>query len=49
MDIRRLNCVASFERLGMKVVLTKGDRENIKITTPFDLILGEAILNARGE
>ncbi len=37
------------ERLGMKVVLTAGDRQNIKVTTPFDLILGEAILRERGE
>ena len=36
------------ERLGMKVSLTQGSRENIKITTPLDLILGEAILEARG-
>ena len=34
------------ERLGMKVSLTAGSKENIKITTPFDLILGEAILEA---
>ena len=38
---------AAVERLGMKVVLTQGSRENIKITTPLDLILGEAILAAR--
>ena len=37
------------ERLGMKVTLTQGSRENIKITTPLDLILGEAILQARAE
>jgi len=37
------------ERLGMKVVLTEGDRKNIKVTTPFDMILGEAILKERGE
>ena len=37
------------ERLGMKVTLTCGSRENIKITTPLDLILGEAILQARAE
>ena len=35
------------ERLGMRVTLTEGSRENIKITTPFDLLLGEAILEAR--
>ena len=34
-----------FESAGNKVKLTQGNRENIKITTPMDLILGEAILN----
>ena len=38
---------AAVERLGMKVVLTPGSRENIKVTTPFDLLLGEAILQSR--
>lgn len=38
---------AAVERLGMKVSLTHGSRENIKITTPFDLMLGEVILEAR--
>ena len=37
------------ERLGMKVTLTSGSRENIKITTPLDLMIGEAILRARVE
>ena len=37
------------ERLGKKVTLTRGSWENLKITTPLDLVLGEAILNARGE
>ncbi|MCI9156101.1 MAG: 2-C-methyl-D-erythritol 4-phosphate cytidylyltransferase [Lawsonibacter sp.] len=37
------------ERLGMRVTLTPGSRENLKITTPLDLILGEAILQARVE
>ena len=37
------------ERLGKKVTLTQGCRENIKITTPLDLVLGEAILTARAE
>lgn len=32
------------ERLGHTVHLTKGNRENIKITTSFDLILAEAFL-----
>lgn len=35
------------ERLGFPVVLTKGSEENIKITTPADLIHGEAILAER--
>lgn len=39
---------AAVERLGMPVFLTQGSRENIKVTTPFDLLLGEAILEARG-
>ena len=38
---------AAVEHLGMKVTLTNGSRENIKITTPFDLLLGTAILEAR--
>ena len=38
---------ACVERLGMKVTLTEGSRENIKITTPFDLLLGTAILESR--
>lgn len=40
---------AAVERMGMKVSLTEGSYENIKITTPIDLILGEAILNGRGD
>lgn len=39
---------AAVERLGMPVTLTQGSRENIKVTTPFDLLLGEAILELRG-
>ena len=38
---------AAVERLGMRVSLTKGSKENIKITTPFDLMLGVTILEAR--
>jgi len=34
------------EKLGEKIFLTIGNRENIKITTPFDIIIGEAILNS---
>ena len=40
---------AAVERLGKEVYLTPGDPENIKITTPFDLIIGEAILTRGGE
>ena len=35
---------AAVERLGMKVVLTAGDERNIKLTTPVDLLIGEALL-----
>lgn len=40
---------AAVERLGKVVYLTEGDEENIKITTPFDLLLAEAILRRREE
>ena len=39
---------SAVERLGKLVYLVEGDEENIKITTPADL-LAQAILNARGE
>ena len=48
--IRELSAAAitdAVERLGMKVSLTQGSRENLKLTTPFDLVVGEAILDAR--
>ena len=32
------------EALGVSVTLTEGNRENIKITTPFDLRVAEALL-----
>lgn len=32
------------EALGQKVAMIDGNRENIKITTPFDLIVAEAVL-----
>jgi 2-C-methyl-D-erythritol 4-phosphate cytidylyltransferase len=31
------------ERMGMSVTLTKGEDSNIKVTTPIDLVTGEAI------
>lgn len=40
------DCSAA-ERMGMKISLTEGSYENIKITTPVDLLLGEAILKGR--
>jgi 2-C-methyl-D-erythritol 4-phosphate cytidylyltransferase len=33
------------EHMGMKIKMVEGDYENIKITTPEDLIAAEAILN----
>ena len=33
------------ERLGEKVFSVEGNRENIKITTPFDIIVASAVLN----
>ena len=38
---------AAVEALGMKVHLTEGSEENIKITTPLDLLLAQAILQGR--
>lgn len=40
---------SAVERLGKEVRLIEGERENIKITTPLDLIIAEAILQRRGE
>ena len=37
------------ERLGMRISLTRGDRANLKLTTPTDLDLGLGILIGRGE
>ena len=33
------------ERFGHSVALVKGNRENIKITTPFDLVVAEALVD----
>ncbi len=35
---------SAVERMGMPVALTEGDEGNFKITTPYDLELGEALL-----
>jgi 2-C-methyl-D-erythritol 4-phosphate cytidylyltransferase len=37
------------ERLGIPVKVIEGTRFNIKITTPEDLILGEALLKQLGK
>ena len=37
------------EALGHKVEMTEGNRENIKITTPFDLETGEMIVQRKPE
>lgn len=38
---------SAVERIGMKVCLTAGSYENIKITTPADVLVAEAILHSR--
>jgi 2-C-methyl-D-erythritol 4-phosphate cytidylyltransferase len=40
---------SAVERLGKTVFLLEGSEENLKITTPIDLIVAEAILQARKE
>ncbi len=40
------DCMA-LERLGIPVVITEGDYNNIKITTPEDLAVAEAVLRGR--
>lgn len=40
---------SAVERLGKVVYLTEGIEENIKITTPLDLLMAEAILHRREE
>lgn len=40
---------AALERMGARPVVTEGSFENIKITTPADLIYGQAILEGRGQ
>ena len=39
---------SAVERLGMPVCLTAGSYENLKVTTPEDLVVAEAILERRG-
>ena len=40
---------SAVERLGKVVFLVEGEEENLKITTPMDMILAEAILKIREE
>ena len=40
---------SAVERLGKTVYLIEGDERNLKITTPTDMILAEALLQAREE
>ena len=40
---------SAVERLGKVVFLVEGEEENLKITTPVDMILAEAVLKAREE
>ena len=40
---------SAVERLGKVVYLVEGDEQNLKITTPTDMILAEALLRAREE
>ena len=40
---------SAVERLGKRVYLVPGNEENLKITTPVDLLLAEAILKGREE
>lgn len=37
------------EKMGGEVKIVDGSKENIKLTTPVDIIIAESILNARGE
>ena len=40
---------SAVERLGKEVYLTPGDPENLKLTTPMDIMVAEAILKKRGQ
>lgn len=39
--------LAALERIGMRPVIVPGDRENIKLTTPTDVLVANAILAGR--
>ena len=38
---------SAVERMGKEIYLTEGSEENLKITTPLDMILAEAIWERR--
>lgn len=40
---------SAVEQLGMSVYLTEGDEENMKITTPIDLVIAELLIKRRNE
>lgn len=40
---------SAVERIGKAVYLTEGSEENIKITTPIDLVIAESILHSRAD
>ena len=48
-DLKITDDCSAVEFLGVPVTLTKGSEENIKITTPLDLIFAKGILESRGE
>ena len=48
-DVPVTDDCAAVERLGKLVYLVEGSEENLKITTPTDLIFAEALLRAREE
>lgn len=46
-DMKLTDDCGAVTAMGQPVSITKGSYENIKITTPEDIILGEAILKGR--
>lgn len=48
-DYRGTDDASLVERLGAKVMMVEGDYRNIKITTPEDLLLAEALLTVGSE
>jgi len=48
-NFRGTDDASLIERMGMPIKIVKGSYDNIKITTPEDLILAEAILSKREE